>query len=212
MNACLFFELHWNFPHCLILWSAWILQYSLPDPSPLFSCSAFFYGFLSVIIKYDIYPVTGSTFIKNFAKHSFSNSSKCLLITFQTLDKSHPTNCKCRGLGNGISSLMSFWSSFAMDALFVLRIKPSGVANDHRRGPRGWDDTSLICKFLLSVMTIIWANNLLSALRITTWFWPALSDVFLFSWVKVFSIAVVIVLWNLTLGGLDWSRFSQNAL
>ena len=32
---------------------------------------------------------------------------------------------------------MFFWSSFAMDVLFVLRIKPSGVANDHGRGPRG---------------------------------------------------------------------------
>lgn len=39
--------------------------------------------------------------------------------------------------------------------IFVLRIKPSGVANDHGSGPRGWDKTSFICKFLLSAMTII---------------------------------------------------------
>ena len=48
-----------------------------------------------------------------------------------------------------------FFSYFARDALFVLHIKPSGVANDHGSGPRGWDKTSFICKFLLSAMTII---------------------------------------------------------
>ena len=51
-----------------------------------------FYGFISVIIKYDIDPVTGSTFIKNSAKQSFSNNSNCLLITSQTLNNSHLIN------------------------------------------------------------------------------------------------------------------------
>lgn len=139
-----------------------------------------FYGFISLIIKYDIDPVTGSTFIKNSAKQSFSNNSKCLLITSQTLNNSHLINFTRRGLGNGICSMDIFLEFFCHGCFVCLTDQAIWGNNDHGRGPRGWDNTSLIFKFLLSAMTIIWAKNLLSVLRITSWFWPALTDVFLF--------------------------------
>ena len=104
-----------------------------------------FYGFISVII----------TFIKNSAKQSFSNNSKCLLITSQTLNNSHLINFTRRGLGNGICSMDIFLEFFCHGCFACLTDQAIWGNNDHGRGPRGWDNTSLICKFLLSAMTII---------------------------------------------------------
>lgn len=63
------------------------------------------------------------------------------------------------GWGITYAACTFFWSSFAKVALLVLRKVPSGLASVHGSDPRGWVRTSLFCKLLQSVLTIICAKK-----------------------------------------------------
>ena len=126
--------------------------------------------YYSINIKDHIDQPTCYSFSYDHSHQRIWSLRKSPMASSEPLDHGHSVNHTCWWLYCGIASAAgtSFWSSLANVDLLVFLREPLVLANAQGRGPNWWESTGLIENFLVSALTIIWANTALSALKITS--------------------------------------------
>ena len=142
-------------------------------------------------------PLTYSTIDK-------TDSASCanvLLLPFILCTRPIPSMIQVDGVGIVSAGDTFFSNSLANAALFVFRRDPFAFASVHGSGPSGGGGgrTSFMSTLLLSATRIIWLTKFRSAFRTTSWFF--IRNVFVLIVENVFSLCIVILSWNYTVGG-----------
>ena len=146
-------------------------------------------------------PLTYSTIDK-------TDSASCanvLLLPFILCTRPIPSMIQVDGVGIVSAGDTFFSNSLANAALFVFRRDPFAFASVHGSVPSGGGGqdilhpSSFMSTLLLSATRIIWLTKFRSAFRTTSWFF--IRDVSVLIVENVFSLCIVILSWNYTVGG-----------